>query len=222
MDPITLALIAMGVQVGGSILDNIFFDLDIFGEKTAQEEQERLVREQADLQLGQIGAAGEQLEAEREATEISFQEQQDLFAEQARSFQGSQRQAISMAGVSLSQGSPLLAQQQTIENIARDKAALTRNQEVELSRFDVAQQDLLTQEAGVNTAYQQYLLELEQRDRDRRNKPVRTLLGALGSSNIGSLLGANFGSTVPQASASITRNPFLRGNRADVHTGPGF
>ena len=203
MDPITLALISLGVQVGGSLLDNLFFDLDLFGEKTAEQEQQRLVREQADLQIEQIGAAGEQLEAEREATEFSFAEQQDIFAEQARSFQGTQRQAISMAGVSLSQGSPLLAQQQTIENTARDKAALTRGQEVSLSQFDVAQQDLLTQEAGVNTAYQQYLLEIEQRDRDRRNRPFRTLLGGLSDSGIGSLLGTLFGKDVPKPTIKI-------------------
>lgn len=213
MDPITLALISLGIQVGGSILDNIFFNLDIFGEKTAQEKQEALVREQAGLQLDQIGAAGEQLEAERAATEVSFQEQQDIFEQQTQSFLGAQRNVISMAGVALTQGSPLLAQQQSIENIARDKEALTRNQEVSLSQFDVAQQDLLTQEAGVNTAYQQYLLELEQRDRDRRNRPIKTLIGGLSNSPIASLLGTKLGNQPPVPAAStgfapISRNPF--------------
>jgi len=190
MDPITLALISLGIQVGGSLLDNLFFDLDLFGEKTAQREQEALVKEQADLQIEQIGR-------ERTAAEVSFQEQQDVFAEQARSFQGSQKQAINMAGVSLTQGSPLMAQQQTIENIAKDKAALTRNQEVSLSQFDVA-------EVQVNTAYQQYLLSLEQRDRDRELRPFRTLLGGVNNSPIASLIGTEFGTNTSKRASTKT------------------
>ncbi len=194
MDPITLALIALGVQVGGSLLDNIFFNLDIFGEKTAQEKQADLVKDQFALQGELVGASREQLEAERAATEISFQEQQELFAEQAETFQGSQKQAINIAGVSLTGGSPLAIQQQTIENIARDNAALVRNQEVALSQFDVAEQELITQEAGLETSYQQYLLGLEQQEIERKRRPFTTLLGGLYNSNIGTLLGGNFGS----------------------------
>lgn len=178
MDPLTLALLAIAVPTVGAILDNWLYNFDVFGEKTAQIEQDDLVKEAFEAQAAQ-------LDLERTATEEAFAEQSDLFEKSSQQFQSSQKQAINMAGVSLTAGSPLIAQQRALEAIEADRFALERTQEVGLSQFDVAEEQALT-------AYEQFLLDVQKRKRDRRLNPLKTFLGQTASSGVGSAAGTFF------------------------------
>jgi len=202
MDPLTLLAI-FGV---GFAIDSIITELDLFGEGAAIEAQTDLVTDRFEIEA-------EQFTAQRAATEEIFAEQLVQFGAGAQEFVSSQNQAINIAGVSLGVGSAGAAQAQTQENIALDRIALERHQELGLAEIDTA-------EALSRSAFEQQLFDLELADKRRRQNPGRTFLS--------NLLGADFGASIASSLAKPPESGDFSGqfDNAPATTfdakGPGF
>lgn len=195
------AIASLGVSVVSGVIDlvNLY---KAGGVKDTLEAQKALITESHNLQE-------DRLDQDKANAELAFADQNEVFGQQTKAFQGSQKQAISMAGVSLGSGSALQIQRETAQGIERDQAELLRGQAQQRDQLDIAGSQL-------DSEYGQYLIDYDSNLSNLKAAPWLSMLGA--ASNAAGPIGGYLGDLDTSSKAGVNTNAYAA-TGANINSG---